>query len=265
MILNLNFDRNKLKIDLERYSDFSTFYEVFVEKLYTNLISKINKGDIVIDAGANIGLFSIIASILVGKTGKVIAIEPEPENMKILKRNIELNNLDNIIVVDKALFSKSGERIKFYRDGATSRISLSDNNEPGNYIEVETITFDDIISNINLHPKVLKMDIEGAEKFALLPSQSTFQTINYFEGEIHSPEDYNVLLRYSNLFIFKQEPTISMINVLNFSFKHPLKILNLELHNKFSTTKRVLFRRIKAEHPEKFPIIIYGERLLVNK
>lgn len=264
MILDLNFNRNKIKIYLERHTDFSAFYQVFVEKTYPNLISKINKGDIVIDAGANIGMFSIMASILVGKTGKVIAIEPEPENLKILKRNVELNNINNMIIINKALFSKSGERINFFQNGVMSKISLSDNNEPGNYIEVETITLDDIISCLNMQPKVLKMDIEGAEKFALLSSQKTFQTINYFEGEIHSLEDYNVLLRYSNLFIFKQEPIESMRKVLNFSFKHPLKIFNLEFHNKFSTTKRILFSRIKKDQPANFPIIVYGERLLVK-
>jgi len=265
MITNLNFNGNKIKIYLERRSDFAAFYQIFVERSYPNLLSKITRDDIVIDAGANIGMFSIMASILVEKTGKVIAIEPDPENLKILKRNIELNNISNIIIVNKALFSKSGERINFYQNGVMSRISLSDNNESSNHIEVETITLDDIISNINLHPKVLKMDIEGAEKFALLSSQNTFQTINYFEGEIHSSEDYNVLLRYSNLFIFKQEPIESMRNVLSFSFKHPLKILSLELHNKFLTTKRILSTRINAEQPEKFPIIIYGERLLAKK
>ena len=87
MITNLNFNGNKIKIHLERPTDISSFYQVFVEKSYAFLMSKINKSDIVIDAGANIGMFSIMASILVGKTGKVIAIEPDPENLKILKRN----------------------------------------------------------------------------------------------------------------------------------------------------------------------------------
>ena len=265
MITNLNFNGNKIKIYLERPTDISSFYQVFVEKSYPFLMSKINKGDIVIDAGANIGMFSIMASILVGKTGKVIAIEPDPENLKILKRNLELNNISNIIIVDKALYSKSGERLNFYQDGVMSRILLSDNSEPGNHIEVETITLDDIISNINLHPKVLKMDIEGAEKFALLSAQNTFQTINYFEGEIHSPEDYHVLLRYSNLFIFKYEPTELMKNALSFSLKHPVKILRLELHNQFLSTKRFLSWLIKKEQKGKFPINIYGERLLTEK
>ena len=103
------------------------------------------------------------------------------------------------------------------------------------------------------------MDIEGAEKFALLSSHNTFKPINYFEGEIHSLEDYNILLRYFNLFAFKREPVESMKNVVSFSLRHPLKALNLEWHNEFLNTKRILAHN-RVEQPEKFPVIIYGQR-----
>ena len=158
------------------------------------------------------------------------------------------------------MYSKSGERIGFYQDGVMSRISKVNNNVPNNYIEVETITLDEIIFNLNVQPKILKMDIEGAEKFALLGSQTTFKTIDYFEGEIHSLEDYNVLLRYSDQFLFKEEPVESMRNVLLFSLRHPLKILNVEFNNKFLTTRRILATLIRSKQPEKFPMIIYGEK-----
>ena len=46
----------------------------------------IQKGDTVIDAGANIGEFTVIASTLVGPEGQVISIEPGPENVKTLKK-----------------------------------------------------------------------------------------------------------------------------------------------------------------------------------
>ena len=46
----------------------------------------IQKGDTVIDAGANNGVFTVIASTLVGPEGKVISIEPDPENVNALKK-----------------------------------------------------------------------------------------------------------------------------------------------------------------------------------
>jgi FkbM family methyltransferase len=261
MILNLNFKGSKIKIYLERHCDFSSFYNVFVSNSYPNIISKINKGDIVIDAGANIGVFSIMASILTGKTGRVIAIEPDPDHLKILKRNLELNNIHNVIIYRKCLYSKSGEIVKFHQNGLMSKIISQTDVKPNNYIEVETITLDEIISDLNIEPKILKMDIEGAEKFALLSCHNTFKAIEYFEMEIHDLECYNALLRYSDLFLFRYEPIESLRNVLKFFFKHPLKTLNLELHNKFLTTKRVLVTRIKRKKAEKFPVIIYGQKL----
>jgi len=50
-----------------------------------------------------------------------------------------------------------------------------------------------------------------------------------------------------------------MKNVVSFSLRHPLKVLNLEWHNKFLTTKRILAYN-RVEKPEKFPVIIYGQR-----
>ena len=71
---------------MERHSDFAAFYQVFVERTYQNLPNKIKQGDVVIDAGANIGIFTVMSSILVGNTGRVLSIEPDPENISILKK-----------------------------------------------------------------------------------------------------------------------------------------------------------------------------------
>jgi FkbM family methyltransferase len=263
--MNLNFNGTKIKTYLKNPTDFTAFYQVYVTNDYKSLISKISKGDVVIDAGANIGLFTIIASILVGKSGRVISIEPDPENLKILKKNIQLNNLDNIIIVDKALYKESGKKLRFYSNGIFSKIVESEKYEIRNYIEVETITLDDIISDFNLRPNSLKMDIEGGEKFALLSAHRTFKNINYFEGEIHSLEDYNVLLQYSDLYAFKKEPTNILRSAINFFLKHPLKTFNIELHNKFYSTKQILTVHAKRQFEgqlEEFPVIVYGQRLV---
>ena len=86
MIIKVKFKEKQLKFYLHRHSDFSAFYEVFVEEVYSNIMSKIAEGDSVVDAGANIGIFSVISSIVVGDTGRVLAIEPDPENLSILKK-----------------------------------------------------------------------------------------------------------------------------------------------------------------------------------
>jgi FkbM family methyltransferase len=262
MIIKMKFRTYILRLYFERHSDFSAFYQVFLEKTYSNLMTKIKQGDIVIDAGANVGMFTVIASVLSGTDGYVISIEPDPENLRILKKNIELNNLKNIEIINKALYSESGEKIKLIQNGLMSKISVEKaESNIAKKIDVETTTFDDIIIKSGLQPTVLKMDIEGAEKYALLGASTMMKTINYLECEIHSREDYDVLSRFSNLFFFKKEPVENMRNVISFAIKNPIKILKLEYYNKFATTKRVMSSFLSNSGLPEYPIIVYGERL----
>lgn len=258
MIIKVKFRERRLKFCLERRSDFASFYQVFVEKSYPNLINKIKQGDNVVDAGANIGIFTVISAILVGDTGSILAIEPDPENLSILKKNVELNILKNVEIISKALFNESGKNVELYQNGVMSTISTDETKTDSANKDVETITFDDLISQRKIKPNVLKMDIEGGEKYALLSAENMMKTLNFLEAEIHSKEDFDVLQRYSNLFSFNKEPIESMHNVFSFGIKHPFKILKLEYYNRFRSTKRIILSRT---HPDLFeyPIIIYGE------
>ena len=69
-----------------------------------------NERDIVVDVGAHIGLYTIIASKRVGPNGKVIAIEADPSNFEMLNRNIQLNNLTNVLALNYAVYSKEEKK-----------------------------------------------------------------------------------------------------------------------------------------------------------
>jgi hypothetical protein len=62
-------------------------------------------GKRIVDAGAHVGLFSLVASNF---AKEVISIEPHPVNFKLLQLNLEINNTRNVIPINKALWSKSG-------------------------------------------------------------------------------------------------------------------------------------------------------------
>lgn len=64
------------------------------------------EGDVVIDVGSHIGLFSMVSSRRVGASGKVIAIEALTSNFKLLQENIRLNRLNNVLDVNCILYSK---------------------------------------------------------------------------------------------------------------------------------------------------------------
>lgn len=121
----------------------------------------LRSGDIVIDAGAYIGEFTIYAAKIVGPTGKVIAFEPDKKNYKLLIENISLNKLDNIVVLNKGLWNQN-TNLKFMSDANASSIRFS--NEESNEIGLEVVKLDDELNKLKINTvNFIKMDIEGAE------------------------------------------------------------------------------------------------------
>lgn len=74
------------------------------------LLSLLQPGDVFVDAGANIGYFSVLAASVVGPRGAVFAFEPDPDNYRLLQANAELNGMaDCITSVEAALSEDPGE------------------------------------------------------------------------------------------------------------------------------------------------------------
>lgn len=88
------------------------------EKYKTELFKKIiTQGMTVVDIGASIGYYTLIAAKLVGKTGVVYAFEPEPCNYELLIKNIELNGFTNIVPIKKAVSNRHGKaKLYFEKD-----------------------------------------------------------------------------------------------------------------------------------------------------
>jgi len=127
------------------------------------LQTRLRKGAVFFDIGANVGYYTLFASTCVGDSGKVVAFEPEPGNMQMLTEHIEINRCTNVIPVQKALSNTSGVA-RF--NGAAQYNSWCKLSDDGN-IEVKCITLDTFIRESGILPNVLKMDIEGAEVQAL--------------------------------------------------------------------------------------------------
>ena len=130
-----------------------------------------NEGDIVIDIGAHIGLYTIIGAKRVGAQGKVVAIEADPENFEMLNRNIKLNQLTNVIPLNYAVYSKE-TKIKLYlpsgESGFTKYNTIMPNwiNTQEKFVEVNANTLDYLLQlNKIRQEKVdwIKIDVEGAE------------------------------------------------------------------------------------------------------
>ena len=124
----------------------------------------IKEGMTVVDAGAYIGYYSILASKLVGSRGKVYAFEPSPECLELLYKNIEINNCKNIQVFTKAVTDKVGYTM-FYVNPQNLSGSSTARSFQGPQIEVPTTTLDEAIGNQRVD--FIKMDIEGTEPKAI--------------------------------------------------------------------------------------------------
>jgi FkbM family methyltransferase len=105
------------------------------------------QGDVVVDIGAHIGLYTIISSKRVGTNGKVVAIEADPSNFEMLNRNIKLNQLTNVIPLNYAVYSKE-TKIKLYlpsgESGFTKYNTIVSNwaNTEDKFVEVNANTLD---------------------------------------------------------------------------------------------------------------------------
>jgi FkbM family methyltransferase len=150
------------KLGIDASEDFFSFICVLMEIFHFNIYEKfykIKKKDVVVDAGAFVGMFAAKAAKAVGRKGKVIAIEPEKENLEFLKRNIEENRLENIVVIGKGLWYEKGKKRLYL--GYSSSASLV--YPASRWMEVEVDTLDNLISELNLNVDFIKMDVEGAE------------------------------------------------------------------------------------------------------
>jgi len=130
------------------------------------LKSILKPGMTILDIGANIGYYAIMESIAVGSSGKVLAIEPVSSNIKMLKRNIELNNTKNIDVVHGAVSTHTGTGEMFMSSHSNLHTFHSEGSA-SNYlnttpVSVNTFTLKDVIGN-KTRPDLIRMDVEGHE------------------------------------------------------------------------------------------------------
>ncbi len=136
------------------------------------LVGLLRRDDVVIDGGANIGLFSLLAAATVGPSGRVIACEPSPRTMALLNANANLNGFDVIERHEVALSDQPGTASFVVFDNASGLASFAPGLDGGKVIEVNTATLDDLTARLSAPVAVLKLDVEGAEVKALRGARS---------------------------------------------------------------------------------------------
>jgi FkbM family methyltransferase len=142
------------------------------------VLSCLRSGDVFLDVGANIGIYTILSALIVGEKGSVIAFEPETRNFAQLERNIRVNGLKNVAAFRLAL-GDGNSMGKLYVDRSAASLMPSDTalkdseaSEP-----VEIVNGDDFWKAHRLPiPRIVKIDVEGFEYMVLRGLRSTVFT-----------------------------------------------------------------------------------------
>ena len=191
-------DLNSLGMDIKLYFTPAGISIDFILAQYTyreknKVLIDAGKDDVVLDVGGCWGDTALFFANKIGKKGKVYSFEFIPNNISIFEKNINLNPhlKDQIVLVSSPVSNKSGDNIYYKDNGPGSQVK----SEPfvGSSGIATTISIDDFVEQKQL-TKVdfIKMDIEGAEPFAL---NGAIKTIKKFKPKLaiaiyHSMSDF---------------------------------------------------------------------------
>ena len=188
ILLNSSLVRSKLIISIGRIIHSfskSDFVEIEGRKMYTQnndglalsifkiyepnqteIVKKyVHKDDIVIDIGAHVGYYTLLMAQLVGENGKVYSFEPDPVNFQLLKKSVEINGFENVILIQKAV-SNITNKVKLFLgddDSAINRIYDAKLGDTKESIDVESITIDEYFKENDELINFIKIDSEGSE------------------------------------------------------------------------------------------------------
>ncbi|MFB3888001.1 MAG: FkbM family methyltransferase [Candidatus Bathyarchaeia archaeon] len=130
----------------------------------TELFKKIVRKDAtVVDVGANVGWYTLLAAHLVGEKGRVLSFEPESRTFSLMKRSIAESDFGNIQAFDKGVSNVEGRRRLWLTTGNLGAHSIV-RKANGAVVDVDVVTLDRFLPSLGVdRVDVLKVDVEGAE------------------------------------------------------------------------------------------------------
>lgn len=158
----------------------------------SHIKSVLKSGDVFVDIGANIGLYSVVASKIVGNTGRVIAIEPY--DTCYLYKNTYINECENLTIVNAAVGKEEGFQYLQLEEGNFGNVMAKPevSSRP-----VFTLKLDTLLKNCR-PPQVIKIDTQGAE-------------LDILEGGINSIRKASLLVEVSPIHLQERGQNLSQL------------------------------------------------------
>jgi len=164
-------------------------FDVVVVKRWNDFLCD-QKAPVILDGGANIGISAIHYKQLF-PDAVITSFEPDPRACDLLRRNFAANNIRDVEIVEKALWTSNG-RTNFFSEGAdANRIvgehdvieQLTSLTTTAKHCDVETVRLADHLASTRFD--LLKLDIEGAEADVIFDCGDTLRNVNNLVIEFH--------------------------------------------------------------------------------
>jgi FkbM family methyltransferase len=156
----------------ERFTFFlGRYYEMGVQSVLDAILMP---GDRFVDIGANIGMITLHACSLIGSAGRVDCFEPNPECVERLRRQLQINDIQNVAIHTCALSDEAGNLNLNLSSEHSGTATLTEVDEVKRSLPVKVCVGDDLLME-GPHISVMKMDVEGYEMKALSGLEETLK------------------------------------------------------------------------------------------
>ena len=137
-------------------------------------VGVLRPGDIALDIGAHVGYFTMLFRLAVGAEGRVFSFEPQAETYRRLLHNVMINGFSNVLPLPLAVAKQPGTAIFHINpenEGASSLVASTNGDE----VPVQVTSLDCLFrEDLSVRPRLIKMDVEGAEMDVLLGAENWF-------------------------------------------------------------------------------------------
>ena len=146
------------------------------EAMARHFARAVKPGMTVIDAGAYLGYFTLLAANRVGRRGRVHAFEPHPESFRALQENVRANGFENRVTAVPVALDECSEIRRLCLEANPTQSTLAGRGNGNRSIEVECVTLDQYLDTADA-PDLVKVDVEGGEVAALAGMRHTLERV----------------------------------------------------------------------------------------
>ncbi|MDQ3875336.1 MAG: FkbM family methyltransferase [Actinomycetota bacterium] len=172
-------DGSRIWVEPDDYIGRTVFYFGDFDPKVTWVVQRVLRpGDLFVDVGANIGLVSLLAARLVGPSGVVHAVEPQPRLAELIRRSAALNSFEHVLVHEVALSDREASVPLWLRKGHTGMATLESpfDDDGGRSIDVDTRPAAEFLAEVcSARPRLVKIDVEGHESAVMRGARTFFE------------------------------------------------------------------------------------------